>query len=144
MASLSDMSAFEQWLDKAAIRGPNRVIPISVAIAVAKDAMMMMCLTLSVTTALISPAHTPTPLFPIPISARRSPPQPGQPGHARRTPPPPHSAQRTAHSTSPLTAQRITAQRTAHSAFPHPATRPPPRPNALGGDTNQDGHRYRM
>ncbi|OBT39163.1 hypothetical protein VE00_10215 [Pseudogymnoascus sp. WSF 3629] len=32
------MSAFEQWLDQAATRGPDRVIPSSVAIAVTKDA----------------------------------------------------------------------------------------------------------
>lgn len=35
--SLSNMSAFEQWLDKAATRGPDRVIPSSVAIALTKD-----------------------------------------------------------------------------------------------------------
>lgn len=39
MASLSNMSAFEQWLDKAATRGPGRVIPSSAAIAVTKDGM---------------------------------------------------------------------------------------------------------
>ncbi|KFX90416.1 hypothetical protein V490_06471 [Pseudogymnoascus sp. VKM F-3557] len=40
MASLSNMSAFEQWLDKAAARGPDRVIPSSVAIAATKDGII--------------------------------------------------------------------------------------------------------
>ncbi|KFY79147.1 hypothetical protein V499_01806 [Pseudogymnoascus sp. VKM F-103] len=34
------MSAFEQWLDKAATRGPDRVIPSSAAIAVTKDGII--------------------------------------------------------------------------------------------------------
>ncbi|OBT83013.1 hypothetical protein VE02_08267 [Pseudogymnoascus sp. 03VT05] len=34
------MSAFEQWLDKAVIRGPDRVIPSSAAITVTKDGII--------------------------------------------------------------------------------------------------------
>ncbi|OBT80227.1 hypothetical protein VF21_00598 [Pseudogymnoascus sp. 05NY08] len=34
------MSAFEQWLDKAATRGPDRVIPSSAVIAVTKDGII--------------------------------------------------------------------------------------------------------
>lgn len=41
MASLGNMSAFEQWFDIAATRGPDRVIPSSVAIAVTKDGISL-------------------------------------------------------------------------------------------------------